>query len=82
MKRLNFIHYLRKSTEEEGTQLLSIQGRRPRLESVAAETGYITGDTIIKHESTKQPEPPSLQQMIEKISEKQTQLRIKKTPNS
>jgi site-specific DNA recombinase len=81
MKQLKFFLYLRKSTDREDMQVLSIDGQRQTCERFAAENGCIIVDTIIEHESAKQPGRPLFNKMLERISDGEANAILAYHPN-
>ncbi len=64
---LRFILYLRKSTDRDDIQALSIDGQRNTCLAYASSHGIVIVDTVIEHQSAKSPGRPLFTDMLARI---------------
>ncbi len=67
MNTFKYFLYLRKSTDREDVQALSIDGQRTSCESFAANNGFLIVDSFVEHRTAKVPGRPVFTEMLRRI---------------
>ena len=68
MNNLKYFLYLRKSTDREDMQILSIDGQRTTCETFAVSAGIQIVDTLIERQSARLPGRPIFRNMLERLA--------------